>query len=120
MPRDPRAYLADIVDACDAVLEFTQGVDLEAYRASKLTRAAVEREMMIVGEAVGSLFRTAPELAERILDGRKIVAFRHRLAHEYAMVDDLVVWVAAVRDVGPLRRVCAELLVEFASTPEAE
>jgi uncharacterized protein with HEPN domain len=52
MPRDARAYLADIIESCDAIAAALSGVDLEGYRADRLVRSAVEREFTIIGEAM--------------------------------------------------------------------
>lgn len=110
MPRDPRAYLADVIAACDAILDATQGLGFEDYRATRLVRSSVEREFMIIGEAVGTLLPILPELEAAIPQPRRIVAFRHRLAHEYAFIDDELVWVVVERQVTPLREACVVLL----------
>jgi uncharacterized protein with HEPN domain len=107
--------LADIVDACDAILEATRDRELTDYLNTRLLRSAVEREFIIVGEAVAGLLRHAPEVATGIRDPRRIVAFRHRLAHEYSVVDDELVWAVVTRDVAPLRAQCAELLARLPS-----
>lgn len=52
MPRDERAYLADIVESCDAILFAVRGLDLAAYQNNRLVRSSVEREFIIVGEAM--------------------------------------------------------------------
>jgi uncharacterized protein with HEPN domain len=44
-------------------------------------RAAVERKFEVVGEALGQLARLDPELAARIPDYRRIIAFRNILIH---------------------------------------
>ena len=36
MPRDPRAWLADIVAACDLLIEFTTGKTFTDYAADPL------------------------------------------------------------------------------------
>jgi len=41
MPRDLRAHLADIVDACNAILEAISGLDLSAYQKNRLIRSSV-------------------------------------------------------------------------------
>lgn len=46
MQRDARAYLADIIDACDAIIVALQGMDLDSYRENRLVRSAVEREFI--------------------------------------------------------------------------
>ena len=50
MPRDPRAWLADIVAACDLLIEFTAGKTFTDYAADPLVRSAVERQFEIAGE----------------------------------------------------------------------
>ena len=58
MPRDVRAYLADILESCDAIIVAVKGVDLKTYEANRLIRSAVEREFTIIGEAMSALLRT--------------------------------------------------------------
>lgn len=65
MPRDPRAYLEVIVEACQAISAATQGRDLPAYLANRLVRSAVEREFIIIGEALVALSRRAPSFSRR-------------------------------------------------------
>lgn len=62
MQRDERAYLNDIVEACEAIVRAVSGLDLAAYRANRLVRSSVEREFIIVGEAVAALSRVSPEV----------------------------------------------------------
>jgi uncharacterized protein with HEPN domain len=47
MPRDARAYLSDILDACDAITAAVEGVDLTGYRKNRLVRSSVEREFTL-------------------------------------------------------------------------
>lgn len=63
MPRSPLAYLSDIIGACDAIEVVLAGVDLETYKGSRPIRSSVEREFILVGEAVASLSRLEPEIA---------------------------------------------------------
>ena len=57
-----------------------------------MLRAAVERQFKIIGEALNRLFRLEPDLADRITDGRRIIAFRNILVHAYAQIENRVVW----------------------------
>ena len=75
-----------------------------------MIRSAVEREFIIIGEAVGSLGRLEPDLASRITHARLIVGLRNRLAHEYAAVDDEAVLRIAQHDVPVLRDECRVLV----------
>jgi uncharacterized protein with HEPN domain len=113
MPRSAAAYLADVVDACDAVAEVLTGVDLEAYCARRSIRSSVEREFTINGEAIGALARPDPALAARISHARLIVGFRNRLVHEYPQIDDEAVYAIAPRDAPVLRAECAALVEQL-------
>lgn len=110
MPRDPRAYLEDIVGACQAISAATHGMDLPAYLASRLVRSAVEREFIIIGEALAALSRRSPAEFAAIGHARRIIDFRNQLTHEYPTIDDAIVWAIADRDVPVLERECRELL----------
>lgn len=52
----------------------------------------MERQLEIIGEALNQLARIAPEMATRIPEYRRIIAFRNLLIHGYATVDGRVVW----------------------------
>jgi uncharacterized protein with HEPN domain len=83
MPRDARAYLADVVEACEAIAAAVEGMDLAAYTGDRLVRSSVEREFIIIGEALAALRRTAEEIFHRITQARRIIDFRNQLTHEY-------------------------------------
>ncbi|MDZ4064104.1 MAG: HepT-like ribonuclease domain-containing protein [Coriobacteriia bacterium] len=110
MPRSALAYLEDILEACDGIALALHGVDLAGYESDRVIRSAVEREFIIIGEAVNSLARLDPELAAGISNARKVVAFRNQLTHDYASIDDETVWAIAYRDVPVLRSEVAALL----------
>ena len=71
MPRDPRAWLADIGAACDLLIEFTRGKTFTDYAGESLLRSAVERQFEIVGEALRVALQHQPELAADITDARR-------------------------------------------------
>jgi uncharacterized protein with HEPN domain len=110
MPRSAVAYLSDILDASDAIRDVLSGVDLASYQDARAIRSAVEREFIIIGEAVSSLGRVAPDMLEGIPHARMIVGFRNLLTHDYAAVDDETVYALAQSDLPELRRACAALL----------
>jgi uncharacterized protein with HEPN domain len=110
MQRDARSYLLDIIDSCDAIAQAIADVDLEAYLSNRLIRSAVEREFIIIGEAINRLSRVSPESFASITQGRHIVDFRNQLSHEYSSVNDTIVWTTAVREAPLLRDECAVVL----------
>ena len=109
MPRSVLAYLSDISGACEAIGRFLSGVDYAAYREAELTRSGVERQLILIGEAVNSLLRLEPTLAGRISHARLIVGSRNRLVHEYPQVDDEAVYSIVQHDAPVLRAECAAL-----------
>lgn len=73
-------------------------------------RSSVEREFIIIGEAMAALSRVAPDTFAAITRARRIVDFRNQLTHQYPAVDDALVWAIIETDVLVLQRECAELL----------
>jgi len=112
MPRDRRAYLDDIVAACDAITVAVAGLELTDYEANRLVRSSVEREFIIIGEAMAALARVAPSAFDSIPRARRIVDFRNQLTHEYPTVDNALVWAIIQHDV-PLLREQSMVLIEL-------
>lgn len=120
MPREPRAYLADIIESCDAIGEAIAGMNLSSYQANRLVRSAVDREFIIIGEAMLALSRRAPGLFAAIDHARRIVDFRNQLTHEYPSIDDTIVWATADRDMPVLRRECDVLMTRMGANAETD
>ena len=120
MPRDARAYLADVVEACDAISMAVRGMNLQGYTDNRLVRSSVEREFIIIGEALAALGRAAEEVFASIAQARRIVDFRNQLTHEYPVVDDSIVWAIIERDVPVLRRESAQHLERLGASAESD
>jgi uncharacterized protein with HEPN domain len=119
MQREPRAFIADIVQACDAIADDVDGVGVDDYLSDRMIRSAVEREFTIIGEAIRVLGHIEPAAFARITAGRTNGDFRNQLAHGYMTVDDRLVWGYAVREAPKLREECARLLAELEGEPVA-
>jgi len=117
MRREPRAYLWDVREAADAILEFTRGFHLDDYLADRMLRSAVERQFEIIGEALNQLSKLAPEIAARVPEVSRIVAFRNLLIHGYATVDHPTVWETLQSQIPTLRDCVADLLDLYEQTP---
>ncbi|MXX25049.1 MAG: DUF86 domain-containing protein [Caldilineaceae bacterium SB0668_bin_21] len=92
MRLEAKKYLFDIRSAADRLAEFLAGKTFADYQRDAMLRAAVERQFEIIGEAISQLARLDEELAARITNFRRIIAFRNILIHGYADVDDGLVW----------------------------
>lgn len=84
--------LEQIKDSVSFVMTATEGKTLADYSDDRLLRQAVERNLEIVGEAVGRLSWDDPDTASRLSEHERIVAFRNVLIHGYDLVDDELVW----------------------------
>lgn len=92
---DTRAFLFDVQRACELIAEFTTGMTLPEYAADLKTRSAVERQLEIIGEAIGQMLKLFPEVQEELPQAAQIIAFRNRLIHGYASVSNQVVWASS-------------------------
>lgn len=64
MQHNASKYLLDALHACEAIVEFTQGITLKDYSADLKLRSAVERQFETVGEALYRLDHIVPEYRE--------------------------------------------------------
>ena len=92
MQRRAAVYLWDAEKACGLVLKFVRGRTFDEYRQDLVLSSAVERQLTIMAEALNKFARIEPEIATRITDLPKIIAFRNLLVQAYADVDDAIVW----------------------------
>jgi len=102
MQLDARKYLFDVVTACEAILQFIHGKDFAAYEADLMFRSAVERQLMIVGEALNKANRLDESVMEHIPETRDIIQLRNIIAHGYAVVENATIWGIVQADVPKL------------------
>jgi uncharacterized protein with HEPN domain len=79
--------LEDVRAAADLIVRFTEGKSPADYAGDPLLRSGVERQFLIIGEAMSQLARLAPEVAAQITHSRRIIAFCNVLVHGYDLVD---------------------------------
>ena len=119
MAREPAAFLWDVQYACNAVMDFLQGVAFEQFAADLLLRSAVERQLQNMGEALAQLGRLDPELAKKVPDHRAVISFRNVLVHGYATLDKQVVWNVIQRDLPELLSAVDAALISLGPPPTA-
>ena len=87
----PRARYKDIVDACSAIAEYVDGCDAKMWYAEAMRRDAVERQLLVIGEAATKLGNQA----ENEIHGQpwpQIRGLGNRLRHEYDGVNTDLIW----------------------------
>ena len=110
MARDLSAYLQDILEACNSIEDVMSGVSLEEYRSKRAVRSAVEREFIIIGEALRRISALVETLFSSISNSRAVVDFRNLLAHDYGAVDDDAVFGLVYSDLIVLKAEVGELV----------
>ena len=110
MQPEVKKYLYDVLTACEAILGFIRDRDFEDYSRDLMLRSAVERQLMIIGEALNKAVPLDDQIGQRIPDTRDIIRLRNIIAHGYAVVEDATVWGIVQADVPLLREQVKELL----------
>ena len=78
------------------------------YQTDTRTRRATERNLEIIGEAVGRILKADPTF--QLSNARQIIATRNRIIHGYDTVSDEMVWGIVVRHLPLLKQEVAVLL----------
>ena len=110
MKRDPRAFLSDVIEAGQAILQAVDGINFDDYCNSRLIRSSVEREFITIGEALTQLAQRDPILLGEIEQAPQIISFRNKLTHEYTVINHQLVWGVIQSDLAELIEHCRQLL----------
>ena len=107
--RREELYLADIIEAADAIEHFVSGVEKDTFLGNDLLRSGVLHKLTIIGEAAA---RLPTEFQERHpeIEWSDIVGFRNIAIHSYFSVDWNIVWLTATQDAPSLRAQVARIL----------
>lgn len=85
-----RVWLEDIRLAMLDIDQFISDMDYESFAKDKKTRAAVERNLEIIGEAMDRILKVNPTIA--ITQARKIVDTRNKIIHNYEDTLPDIIW----------------------------
>ena len=92
MNPEVRKYLFDIANAIKIIEAHLYEISgLSLYKESLKTKDAVERRLAIIGEALNKACKIDSALT--VTNKTKIIALRHILVHDYALVEDETIWV---------------------------
>lgn len=92
-----RKLLLDALLACQALQRSTVGVTFEQYSENEEKQAAIERWLILIGEALNQASAIDPDLGEQIPELRRIVGMRNRLVHAYDQTDQEIVMTRLTR-----------------------
>ena len=113
MPSEDRelSYLWDMREAAREIVSFTQGVKFADFEKNKILRYAVERQLLVIGEAANHI---SPQYRKKHpeISWPTLVALRNVLAHEYGETLTNRVWLAATESMPELLAALTNLLPE--------
>ena len=108
-PETPK-FLYDILEACELLEKFTCNKFYEDYLNDAFFRSAVERQFIIIGEALFQALKIDPTLSRTISESRRIVNFRNIMVHGYSTIEHATVWGIIQHDLSTLRKEVNALL----------
>ncbi len=80
-----KGYLWDIEDACKDILHFLKNTTHHEFINDKMKRFAVERQLLVIGEAANHLSKNCIESNPNI-PWKLIIGLRNIIAHEYGEI----------------------------------
>jgi uncharacterized protein with HEPN domain len=102
-------YLTDVLISIQLIEDFSGEItDFNVYETDLKTQSAVERQLVIIGEALNHFKRTDPNIT--IEHDRQIIAFRNRLVHAYDSLDNSIVWAIIKKHLKTLKHEIEEIL----------
>jgi len=109
--RDLRDYINDLVEACEDILSFTEGISYTEFVGDKRTVNAVVRSLEVIGEATKKLpisFRNNyPNMPWKQMAG-----MRDKLIHEYFGVDKEMLWQVIQRHIPNILPLIKEITID--------
>lgn len=110
MDREIKTWLFDILSSIEEIEVFlpeSQRVFAD-YKKEVKTKRAIERNLEIIGEAVGRILKKDPQF--KLSQSRKIVDVRNRIIHGYDIISDELIWGIIINDLPKLKSEIVELL----------
>ena len=108
-PKD-KALLWDIKKAGEEIQDFLNGLSYEDFVDDKRTRYAVERQLLVMGEAANHL---SEEFVEEngTIPWKRIIGLRNILAHEYGDILTDRIWNIGKSNVPELLNLISKLQI---------
>lgn len=95
-------FLYDIKLSIEKIENYVQDKDIDVYSNDGMLRDAVERNFLIIGEAMNSIVKLNPDV--KITSKIEIIGMRNRIVHGYDMVSNVAVWDAVKNHIPILKQ----------------
>ncbi len=110
MRPDTGSSLDDIAWASDLIQSALAGISLELFMEDWQKQAAVERQFIIIGEALIRIRTHEPSVLDLIPDSGSIIRFRNFLVHGYDAAEPDIVYDLAGAPLTELRPIIEHIL----------
>lgn len=111
MSRSHRLFLRDMLEACEKVMRYTEGLDFHAFIRNELVYDAVLRNLEVLGEAAKKV-PDSVRARHPSVEWRAIAGLRDVLAHAYFALDDATLWDIVAHKVPALAEALRQILEE--------
>jgi len=103
------AFLWDIFEAAKDIHDFVRETTFKEFSLDKKTRYAVERQLLVIGEAAKKVSESYKQKHSEI-PWKRMAGLRNILAHEYGEVLVDRIWLIAKENIPPLIKILAPLV----------
>lgn len=107
--RSAYILLTDMMEAIDAIAEYTNGMDYESFLKTRMARDAVVRNVQVLGEAANRVSKPFRDQHTSI-EWMRIIRTRHILVHDYFGLDYEILWRIITVHLPPLRQAINHIL----------
>jgi uncharacterized protein with HEPN domain len=111
MPRNHKAYLADIIDAIDRIEEMTKGSEYQDFKNDRMVQDAVVKNLLVIGEAVKNLPGKMKAGFDEV-EWKKISGLRDVLIHAYFNIDNRIIWDVVRNKLEPLGKAVTGMMAQ--------
>ena|SRR5690554_1662413 len=102
-------YLLDIdsiIEELDKIIDHHQR-DFNDFELNFISIRAVERDLMIIGEAINKIVQINPDI--HVSGTRQIIGLRNLIVHAYDSIEPSVLWRVLIKDIPALKKEIEEL-----------
>ncbi|MBY5959825.1 DUF86 domain-containing protein [Membranicola marinus] len=97
-------YILDIETVISELEDIIEMHDheYEKFNENFVSIRAVERDLMIIGEAVGKILKIDSNI--KVTGGKHIISLRNMLVHAYDSIDPTTLWRILIKDLPILKK----------------
>ena len=104
-----KGFLWDIDDACADIIKFMEDTSFKSFENDKMKRFAVERQLLVIGEAANHISSEIRDHYQAI-PWKRVIGLRHIIAHEYGEILVERIYKNAVENVPELKNEIEKIL----------